>query len=437
MLLVYTHNLTPRVKYVFRQIFTQILGIKVSFSTDKDFFIKSNDPKISYTHSNLKEELFFQSHPILFEKGVVERDINISKYNDLVCFFLVKNSTFSFDPFGATFYMLTRYEEYLPHIKDKLGRFEAKESLAYKHGFLNKPVVDQWAQILKLELIKKYPQLKFPTKKFKFINTIDIDSAYLYLEKGIIRTLGASLIDVFLFNYSNLLKRLKVIFGLEKDPYDNFNYILQLSKKYNLNTIFFFLLGDYDKYDKSISFSSKKFQSKIKLVNDYCLVGLHPSYKSISKNNFLFKENERLQEIIHREVIHSRQHYIKLDVPNMYNNLLKTSIKNDYSMGYATVPGFRSGTSNSYFFYDLNVEIETDLKIHPFIVMDVTLKNYLGLDSRQADSYIKNLINEVKNVKGNFISIWHNQSLNYSGDWSGWESVFENMIKYASGLTNE
>ena len=131
----------------------------------------------------LKEELFFQSHPILFEKGVVERNINISKYNDLVCFFLVKNSTLSFDPFGATFYMLTRYEEYLPHIKDKFGRFEAKESLAYKHGFLNKPVVDQWAQILKLELIKKYPQLKFPTKKFKFINTIDIDSAYLYLEK--------------------------------------------------------------------------------------------------------------------------------------------------------------------------------------------------------------------------------------------------------------
>ena len=235
MLLVYTHNLTPRVKYVFRQIFTQILGIKVTFSTDKHFFLNSNDPKISYTHSKLKEELFFQSHPILFEKGVVERNINISKYNDLPCFFLVKNSTLSFDPFGATFYMLTRYEEYLPHIKDKFGRFEAKESLAYKHGFLNKPVVDQWAQILKLALIKKYPQLKFPTKKFKFINTIDIDSAYLYLEKGIIRTLGASLVDIFLFNYSNLLKRLKVIFGLEKDPYDNFNYILQLSKKYNLS----------------------------------------------------------------------------------------------------------------------------------------------------------------------------------------------------------
>jgi hypothetical protein len=121
----------------------------------------------------------------------------------------------------------------------------------------------------------------------------------------------------------------------------------------------------------------------------------------------------------------------------MYKNLLKTSIKNDYSMGFASMPGFRSGTSNSYFFYDLDLEMETDLKIHPFMIMDVTLKNYLGLDSRNAILYIKKIMNEVKNVNGTFVSIWHNQSLHFEDDWLEWESVYKNMIKYASNLRDE
>ena len=266
MILVYSHKITPRLTYVFRQIFNQILEIEISFTTDKSFFLKSNLPKISYTHSPLKDELFFQSHTILFEKGVVEKNISISKYENLIGFFLVKNSTIPFDLFGSSFYMLCRYEEYVPHIKDEFGRFEAKESLAFKYGFLEKPVVDQWAQILKLEIIKKYPSLNFPLKKFKYVNTIDVDSAYLYLEKGIVRTLGASLIDLVLLNYSNLFKRFRVLLGLEKDPYDTFQYILTASKKYNLNTMFFFLLGDYSKYDKSISFSSKKLQDRKSVV---------------------------------------------------------------------------------------------------------------------------------------------------------------------------
>ena len=437
MLIVYTHNLTTRVRYVFKQIFNQILGVEVSFTTDKISFLNSSFPKISYTHSPLKNELFFQSHSILFEKGVIEREINVTKFNDLACFFLVNNSTLPFDIFGASFYMLSRYEEYLPHIKDQYGRFEAKESLAFKYGFLETPIVDQWAQILKIEILKKYPSLNFPRKKFRFINSIDVDSPFLYSEKGIVRSLGSTFSDILFFDFSNFFKRVKVILGLEKDPFDNFELLLNLSKKYKVETIFFYLLGDYDKYDKSVSFSNKKYQSIIKFSNDYHRVGIHPSFKSLSKSNLLIKEIQRLSSIIHKEVLYSRQHYIKLDIPNMYNRLLTSSIKNDYSMGFASKPGFRSGTSNSYYFYDINSELETNLRIHPFMIMDVTFKNYLKLEPRESFSLIKKIINEVKIVNGTFISIWHNQSLYYDGEWSGWDLIYENMLKYISNLTNE
>ncbi len=437
MLLVYTHNLTSRVKYVFRQIFHEILCIKVSFTDNKGVFLNSTLPKISYTHSKIKDELFFQSHPILYEKGVSERKINVFDYNNLSCFFSVKNSTFPFDPFGASFFMLTRYEEYLPHIKDQFGRFEGKESLAYKNNFLDRPIVDLWAQLLKKEIEKKYPLCKFPIKKFKHINTIDVDSAYLYLEKGIVRTLGGVLTDTLSLNYHNFLNRLRVYFGVQKDPYDTFGKILSLNKKYNLNTIFFFLLGDYGGVDKSISFFNKSFQSKIKLVADHCLVGIHPSFKSLSDDSLLLQETERLQKIIHKDVLRSRQHYIKLDIPNMYKSLLQTTIKNDYSMGFASMVGFRSGTSNSYFFYDLDAEKETDLKIHPFMIMDITLKKYLGLSPGSATLIIEKIINEVKNVNGTFISIWHNESLHFEREWIEWDFVFKNMIKYIAKLKNE
>ena len=142
MLIVYTHSLTPRVKYVFKQIFTEILGIDISFSLDKKEFKKINLPKISYSHSSIDNELFFQCHELLFEKGIIERNINVFNYNNLSCFFSVNNSIFPFDPFAASFFMISRYEEYLPHIKDIHGRFEAKESLAFKNNFLEKPIVD-------------------------------------------------------------------------------------------------------------------------------------------------------------------------------------------------------------------------------------------------------------------------------------------------------
>ena len=100
-------------------------------------------------------------------------------------------------------------------------------------------------------------------------------------------------------------------------------------------------------------------------------------------------------------------------------------------MGFASIPGFRAGTCNPYFFYDLDLENETDLMIHPFAIMDVTLNDYMNLSPQDSLTLIKDIVDEVKNVNGNFISIWHNESLNFQDRWAGWENIYEEMIKYA------
>ena len=127
-ILVYSHNLSPRLRYIFKQIFNNILNVNVSFTDNKEYFINNDLPKISYTHRKISNELFFRSTELLFEKTIVNQDIKVLEFRSIKFFYPCEDSCLPFDPFAASFFMLSRYEEYLPHIKDKFGRFEAKES---------------------------------------------------------------------------------------------------------------------------------------------------------------------------------------------------------------------------------------------------------------------------------------------------------------------
>jgi hypothetical protein len=100
-------------------------------------------------------------------------------------------------------------------------------------------------------------------------------------------------------------------------------------------------------------------------------------------------------------------------------------------MGFAATPGFRAGICTSFLWYDLESEVATKLRIHPFAVMDGTLLDYMKLDFQSAIEFVKPLIDEIKNVGGTFISLWHNESLSDDKRWKGWVKVYEEMLEYA------
>ena len=136
-----------------------------------------------------------------------------------------------------------------------------------------------------------------------------------------------------------------------------------------------------------------------------------------------------LQQITEKKIDASRQHFLKLHLPQTYLQLIKVGINHDYSMGYASQVGFRAGTCTSFFWYDLQLEKQAHLKIHPFAVMDVTLQQYLKLNPEQAITQIDELLSSVKLVDGTFCSLWHNESLSESGRWKGWKAVYDEMLK--------
>ncbi len=433
MLLIYTHKITHRNKYTFNLFFKDILGIDFTLTDNVDDFKKSDLPKLSYTLNPIGDEVFFTSRNLLFESGITEQNISLFDYNSSKVFFATgKASALPFDVFAASFYLVSRYEEYLPHIRDEHDRFDAKDSLAFLNGFLHKPVVNTWALWIKDILKIKYPELIFPQKKYQFTSTIDIDNAYAYREKGFTRSLGGYLKSLSKFDIKEIKQRTRVLLGLEKDPYDTYEYQLEILKKYKFKSVYFFLLGDYGVNDKNLPIESKEFQSLIKMLGDYAEVGIHPSYGSNKSKEQLKKEVNRLSKVLHRDVTKSRQHFLKLTLPETYRNLIDLDITDDYTMGFASQVGFRASICTPFNFYDLDMELETKLKIHPFAIMEGTLKYYMNVSPKDAMSKIKPLIDEVKAVDGEFMSLWHNDTLNNQKLWLGWQKVYEEMADYAT-----
>ena len=433
MLLVYTHKITPRLTYTLKHFFTRILQIPVQITTKVEEFVAHNDLKISYTKNPLGNEFFIRSVDLLFEQGINDVEIVMAKWDDADCFFHSKQSaTVPFDVFAATFYLLSRYEEYLPHVKDHYERFPAVESLAYKNGFLEKPLIDIWAYKFRELLKERFPDYEFAERKFEYLSTIDVDLALNYKHKGVVRTVGAFLLDIFSFRLIEVINRAMAIMGFRKDPFDTFDELLFFQKEYNIKTIFFFLVGDYTTYDKNISSRNSKFKSLIKSVADYACVGLHPSYFTMHDEAILKKEKLRLENILNRPALKSRQHFLRIDLPETYQNLINLEVEEDYSMGYAAHCGFRASTCTPFYFYDLDYEIQTPLKIFPFAVMDVTLRDYLEFNNKRAYEAILNLAYEVKKVDGTFITLFHNETLSNRGKWRRWKKLYIDIFKHLS-----
>lgn len=419
MLLIYTHQITNRVKYTFHVIFRHVLKIDIEFTNDKKYFTSFNGPKLSYSNAPLSDELHFKCEELLFEN-------KFSAFPDWQ-----EGADKPDDIFAFSFFLVTRYEEYLPFTEDVYHRFSAKGSISYALGILDKPLVNIWSLEVKEMLLQRYPTLQFPQTKYNYVPTVDIDNAYAYLGKSLARTLGGYARALLKGDTDDLKKRKNVLSGKEKDPYDTYEFQFELHKKYSLKPIYFFLLGDWAPNDKNLPHSNPLMQELIKKISSKTETGIHPSFASNEVSTKVEVEEKRLREITGRKTTKSRQHFLKLRFPDTYRNLIAAGIKDDYTMGYADEVGFRAGICSPYNWYDLQKEEETSLTIHPFAVMDGTLNSYLKLTPAEALEKVKSLVQEVKNVNGELITIWHNETLSDWKDWKGWKELYKQVIEIA------
>ncbi len=435
MILVYTTEITPRVDYAFRLIFETILGFKVVFTSQKQEFIHYNDAKINYSTTNLNNGLFLAPHPLLFTNDIHISQPSVANWKDNVFFFKSSgDSFFPYDIFSASFFLVTRIEEYNSGQKDAHGRFLAEASLAYQYHFLKKPVIDHWAYLLVEEIQKHYPEFPSPQRKFNHLQTFDIDNAFAYKNRSFFRHAGAVTKAVFRLDLKSIIDRAKVCLGNMHDPYDTFDYIKSKIQHPGVRSCVFFPTNNASPNDRNISHQHPAFNQLVSGFSRISDIGIHPSYKRGNTIEGLQKEITRLSIIPGKKITKSRHHYLRMSIPETYRLLIELGIQEDYTMGYGSHSGFRAGTCTPFQFFDLGQNKKTGLTIFPLPIMDVTLKNYLGLSPDQARQEIRKIIGEIKCVNGTFVSLWHNESLSEYRKWKNWRTVFEFMLEEVQNI---
>lgn len=402
------------------------MGIEHELTIDSDAFKNYSGAKINYSDSKISDDEFYiQPHSLLFENEIREQEINCFIAGNNKAFFKTTGD-FSFDIFAASFYLLSRYEEYLPYEKDIYGRFAHENSLAYREGFLNLPLINTWIVDFAEKLKKKSPPgslrtiVNFQARTFNFLPTYDIDIAYSYKHKGLLRNTGG-------FFRSPSLERIKVLTGGSKDPFDCYNWLDHLHKQYHLDPIYFFLVAEKNgEFDKNILPHTDAMWHLVKKHAVHYKIGIHPSWQSNTKVYVLETEMEWLAEMSGiKHITISRQHYIKFSLPHTYRVLTEAGIENEYSMGYGSINGFRASVASSFFWFDLEKEVQTSLRIHPFCFMDANSYYEQKQNTEQTYEELMHYYTVCKTVNGTLITIWHNNFLGTAKEFKGWKEMYE------------
>jgi hypothetical protein len=434
-MLVFAAQATERLKYILDEILLHRYGLNYTITDNPDYFIASKTPKIYYGTNIIEGCVNIPAGSLLFDESIIAQKLEVIDHPNWIKYFYgftyqnipdFKTTTvyLPFDVLAASFYLLSRYEEYLGLATDEHNRFKAENSLAFKHHFLEIPLVDCWVQNLTKNIQKCYPNLTLNQAKFKQINTIDIDFAYKY--KGLSRSakwrkfLGSILrkkIDFAVFNPP------------QHDPYDTYDFMLKAANEKKIETLFFLLLADYGSYDKNISPKSDVFIHLAKTLAQTNACGIHPSYKGSLISQLYKQEHHNFKSIFGKDATLNRHHFLKIKLPLSYQKMHKMGIIHDYSMAYAKHTGFRASTAQAFKFFDVINHQTIPVWVHSPCVMDVTLKQALKLNPDQAKQKIKLLKEITKQTGGEFISIWHNSNFDSAENWENWSEVYVSLFE--------
>lgn len=431
MLIIYAPQITARLKYIAQTLLHDIGGLTLRFTDSQDDFKNFEGTRINYSSAAISNNEFrIQPVELLFENDITPHKVPVQQGTQYIMLYAVQAADLPFDIFAAGFYLLSRYEEYLPHQKDEYGRFSHKDSIAFKNNFLRKPLINTWVQHLQKLLQEKFPGLIFPPKQFRFIPSYDIDMAYSYLYKGIVRNAVGFARSALHGSFKKVNDRLAVLSGKQSDPFDVYEWLEALHLKCNLQPYCFFLLArQRGVYDKNINPQLQAMQELIRHHAKSYEIGIHPSWQSGDNTKKLKEEIELMSSITQEKVINSRQHYVRFELPGTYQKLMELGIQHDFSMGYGTINGFRASVAGAFYWYDLKNETATNLLLHPFCFMDANSFYEQNYTAAQAFDEIKYYHNEIKKVQGTMIIIWHNHILGADTKFKGWKEVYELFLE--------
>jgi hypothetical protein len=328
------------------------------------------------------------------------------------------------DIFGSAFFMLIHYEEMVKSKRDCHDRFPATASLAYQEGFLDRPIINEYLEILWVCLKYLYPQLQRKHREFQLKLTHDVDNPfelYPFSAKQSLRRLGGDLLVRRDLTAATALaiNACKASLKLPyRDRLDTFDWLMDRSEQIGVKSAFYFIAGQ-SQSDPRYDINDRKICNLIeKIVSRGHEVGLHPGYDTYLNPDKLLLEANTLRQILQDQLnlelpIGGRQHYLRWKATDTWQHWDDAGLVYDSSVGFAEYSGFRSGICYEYSTFNLIESQPLKLKEYPLIVMEGSIlsPSYMHLDFDEAYRTIVKLKRYCELFNGVFTLLWHNSEL--------------------------
>jgi hypothetical protein len=345
------------------------------------------------------------------------------------------------DIFGSCFFMLSRYEEAIKSDRDNHDRFPAKASLASQEGFLDRPIVNEYLEILWKCINHLWPNIRRKQRSFKMRVTADVDQPYgcsIQTPTRFLRQLVGdllirespkqavrSLINGFRIKRGN--------FSFDQN-YSMFDWMMDVNERANNKMTFYFLAGiSSHKADGCYSLDEPIIRKLLTRIHSRGHeIGLHPSYETYQDAELISLELQTLQRVLAEEKIiqdnfRSRQHYLRWKTPTTSRILALAGVQYDSTLSFADHAGFRSGVCYEYQMYDVIEKKTLDIRERPLIVMECTVIGKAYMNERFTDralQVMKFFRRACSLYCGAFVILWHNSFFYHDNS----RQIYSNII---------
>ncbi|EGR2402995.1 hypothetical protein O1D30_002827 [Vibrio cholerae] len=388
-------------------------------------------PLQSWTPSDdgIVATLVESSLPVLYGKpGIIKTD---------------KSLRLQVDIFGTAFFMLSRYEELITTERDQHQRFPATASIAFKENFLDRPIVNEYLEVLWSCLKQLWPELQRKNRMADNYISCDVDfpfnPAYYSFNKMLRACVRhvvkerspVAAIKTITKYFANMMG-----FSIYDEFRENISWIMDQNEEVNNKVSFYFIPMVTSHLDNVEDFYSSKMRKVIDEINSRGhYIGIHPGYNahdnlSISRESEVYLKKILEFHNIFQSDIGGRQHYLRWDSRLTPVILSKGGRTYDSTLMYADRTGFRCGICYSFSMYDLVLRQQLTLIQRPSVCMEVTMFEScyegLGLDQIAVLSKINTLRSRCHMFSGTFGILWHNSNLN-----SEQKNIYKAMLKNA------
>lgn len=334
------------------------------------------------------------------------------------------------DIFGSAFFMLSRYEELVIKKRDSHNRFPATASVGFEAEFLDRPIVNEYLEILWWCITQLWPDLVRKERKFRKLISCDVDhpsDLVGYSLKRTILRVGARLLrdkNPKLALYDALNYVFKKFDSDRFDEYrNNIEWMMKINDAAGNIVAFYFIPIQTDKNKEDPNdVRNPKISALLKYIIDSGHeIGTHPGYQTYNDPiNFENSINAFKQACEYQSIsitkLGGRQHYLMYDVSQTPKLWERNGLSYDSSLGFADKAGFRCGTCYEYNMYDLNARQSLSIKQRPLVVMETTIisDKYEGFGfSSEAFERFVYFSKVCKKFNGDFTCLWHNSSFSH------------------------